>query len=128
MGALSLECADDRELTVLIQSAQLIPEGQIMPNTIAGFVKNGVVVPDSPLPEGAQVEIQLRTAPPEAPPAASVGISPSELRKLPREQRQAILAAAAERAEEDYRSDRELTGFDAFSEEERNDDDESNSP
>jgi hypothetical protein len=48
-------------------------------------------------------------------------ISPKELRKMPREQRQAILAAAAEIAEEDYRSDRERTGFDAFIEEERND-------
>jgi hypothetical protein len=36
---------------------------------------------------------------------------------MPREQRQAILAAAAERAEEDYRSDKELTGFDALADE-----------
>lgn len=91
-----------------------------MPIIVAGFVKNGVVVPNSPLPEGAQVEIQLRTAPPEVPLGAAVGSSPSELRKMSREQRQAILAAAAELAEEDYRSDRELTGFDAFSEEELN--------
>ena len=41
---------------------------------------------------------------------------------MPREQRQAVLAAAAEMAEEDYRTDRELTGFEAFSEEELNDD------
>jgi hypothetical protein len=106
----------------------VIQEGQIMPNIIAGFVKNGVVVPDSPLPEGAQVEIQLKTARPDVPPDAAACVSPSELRKMPREQRQAILAAAAERAEEDYRSDRELTGFDAFSEEGRGDDDESDSP
>jgi hypothetical protein len=93
-----------------------------MPNSVAGFVKNGVVVPDSPLPEGAQVEIQLRTALPEVPLGAAVGSSPSELRKMSREQRQAILAAAAEMAEDDYHSDKELTSFDAFSEEERNDD------
>ena len=99
-----------------------------MPNIVAGFVKNGVVVPDSPLPEGAQVEIQLKTARTEVSPEAAVGVSPSELRKMPRSQRQAILAAAAERAEQDYHSDKELTGFDAFSEEERNDDDESDSP
>ena len=37
---------------------------------------------------------------------------------MPREQRQAILAAAAKMAEQDYRDDKELTGFDAFSEEE----------
>lgn len=87
-----------------------------MPNIVAGFVKNGVIVPDSPLPEGAQVEIQLKTARPEVQPGASARVSPSELRKMPREQRQGILAAAAEIAEEDYRSDRELTGFDAFNE------------
>jgi hypothetical protein len=33
---------------------------------------------------------------------------------MPREQRQAILAAAAELAEQDYRDDKELTGFEAF--------------
>jgi hypothetical protein len=38
----------------------------------------------------------------------------SELRKLPPEQRDAILEAAAARAEEDYRNDRELTDFEAF--------------
>jgi hypothetical protein len=37
---------------------------------------------------------------------------------------QSAQVIAAEMAEEDYRSDKELTGFDAFSEEERNDDDE----
>lgn len=93
-----------------------------MPDIVAGFVKNGVVVPNSPLPEGAQVEIQLRPAPPEAALDSSARLSPSELRKMPREQRQAILAAAGEIAEEDYPSDRELTGFDAVIEEERNDD------
>ncbi len=30
---------------------------------IAGFVKNGVVIPNAPLPEGAQVEIRMRDAP-----------------------------------------------------------------
>jgi hypothetical protein len=45
-----------------------------------------------------------------------------QLRKMPREERQAILAAAAEMAEQDYRSDKDLTGFDAFSEEELDDD------
>ena len=93
-----------------------------MPNIVTGFVKNGVVVPDSPLPEGAKVEIQVKTDRPEILPGAASCVSPSELRKMPREQRQAILAAATEMAEEDYRSDRELTGFDAFSEEDQNDD------
>lgn len=87
--------------------------------TIAGVVRNGVVVPKAPLPEGAQVEIRLSEAPTPVPAAR---LTPAELRRMPREQRQAILAAAAELAEEDYRSDKELTGFEAFSEEELNDD------
>jgi hypothetical protein len=84
---------------------------------VAGLVKNGVVVPNSPLPEGAQVEIRWNDG---AGPAGS-SITLRELRRMPREQRQAILAAAAELAEEDYRSDKELTGFQAFSEEELDD-------
>jgi hypothetical protein len=38
----------------------------------------------------------------------------SELRKLPPEQRDAILEEAAIQAEEDYRSNPELTAFEAF--------------
>jgi hypothetical protein len=38
----------------------------------------------------------------------------AELRKLPPEQRDAILEEAAARAEEDYRSDPALTAFEAF--------------
>ncbi|HWG41605.1 MAG TPA: hypothetical protein VN688_02385 [Gemmataceae bacterium] len=38
----------------------------------------------------------------------------SELRKLPAEQRDAILAAAAAQAEDDYRNDAMLTAFEAF--------------
>jgi hypothetical protein len=79
---------------------------------VAGFVKNGVVVPNSPLPEGAQVEIQLKSAGAEVLPGAAARVPPSELRKMPRERRQAILAAAAEMAEQDYYLDSELTGFD----------------
>jgi hypothetical protein len=63
-------------------------------------------------------------APDNKPPRTS--LAPGELRRIPREQRQAILGAAAELAEQDYRSDKELTGFEAFSEEEL-DDDESDS-
>ena len=87
--------------------------------TITGVVRNGVVVPKAPLPEGAQVEIRVSEA---AAPAPAARLTPAELRRMPREQRQAVLAAAAEMAEEDYRTDRELTGFEAFSEEERSDD------
>jgi hypothetical protein len=36
--------------------------------TIAGVVKNGVVVPNAPLPEGAIVEIHLKDGPPDVPP------------------------------------------------------------
>jgi uncharacterized protein (DUF433 family) len=57
---------------------------------------------------------------------STAGLTPAELRRMPREQRQAILAAAAEMAEQDYHADKELTGFEAFSEEEL-DDDESDS-
>ena len=90
--------------------------------TITGVVKNGVVVPMGSLPEGAQVEIRLSELPLEKAPVLASRPTPAELRRMPREQRQVILAAAAEMAEHDYRSDRELTGFEAFSEEEPNDD------
>jgi hypothetical protein len=118
-------------------------------------VKN-VVVPKAPLPEGAFVEVHVIRGPIEAPPELQAELdawqfagaqaldlverlaregeddvtsfSPSELRKMSPERRQAILAAAAGRAEQDYRSDTELTGFDAFSEEERNDDGSDNPP
>lgn len=39
-----------------------------------------------------------------------------ELRAMPREERDAILAAAAALAEDAYRTDVELTAFDAFGE------------
>jgi hypothetical protein len=90
--------------------------------TITGVVKNGVVVPRASLPEGAQVEIHLSELPTEKVLVPAGRLTPAELRRMPREQRQVILAAAAEMAEHDYRSDKELTGFEAFSEEERNDD------
>ena len=85
---------------------------------ITGVVANGVVVPSSPLPEGAEVEIQMKPVRSEASPVFTTRPTPSELRKMPREQRQVFLAAAAELAEQDYREDKELTGFEAFSEEE----------
>ena len=87
--------------------------------TVAGVVRNGVVVPQAPLPEGAEVTIRLNEEPAPVPAPRP---TPAELRRMPREQRQAILAAAAALAEEDYRTDKELTGFEAFSEEELNDD------
>jgi hypothetical protein len=40
--------------------------------------------------------------------------SAAELRRMPAAERDAILAAAAERAEVEYRNDPELTAFDAF--------------
>jgi hypothetical protein len=108
-----------------------------MSKSIMGVVKNGVILPSMALPEGARVEIHLPDgAPPlqkqsqacgsavtgtEQVPARATCLTPAELRRMPREQRQAILAAAAELAEEDYRSDKELTGFEAFSEEELDD-------
>jgi hypothetical protein len=35
---------------------------------VAGFVKNGVVVPNAPLPEGAFVEVRILHGPIEVPP------------------------------------------------------------
>jgi predicted ATP-dependent endonuclease of OLD family len=46
-------------------------------------------------------------------------LTPTELRRMPRDRRQAMLAEAAALAEEDYRCDRELAGLEAFLEEER---------
>lgn len=93
---------------------------------ITGVVTNGVVVPSSPLPEGARVEIHLQPTRPEVPAVPAARPTPGELRRMPREQRQTILATAAALAEQDYRFDKDPTGFEAFSEEER-DDDESDS-
>jgi hypothetical protein len=113
-------------------------EELVMATTVWGVVKGGSVVPSSPLPEGAQVEIRVCEAPPHVPPGPQAGLpaepgagpaarlTPAELRRMPREQRQAILAAAAELAERDYHSDKGLTGFEAFAEE-GSDDDESDS-
>ena len=39
-----------------------------MPDIVAGFVKNGVVVPNAPLPEGAFVEVHVINGPIEVPP------------------------------------------------------------
>ena len=39
-----------------------------MAATVWGIVKDGLVAPSSPLPEGARVEIRLCDAPPEVPP------------------------------------------------------------
>jgi hypothetical protein len=39
---------------------------------------------------------------------------PSEIRKLPPDERDALMRAAAAQAEQDYRDDRELTSFEAF--------------
>ena len=90
--------------------------------TITGVVTNGVIVPSSPLPEGAHVEIQMKPSRPAGEPLDAPRPTPGQLRRMPREQRQALLAAAAAIAEADYRYDKELTGFDAFSEEQQDDD------
>jgi hypothetical protein len=39
-----------------------------MSDTVAGFVKNGVVVPNTPLPEGALVEVRVIHGPIAVPP------------------------------------------------------------
>jgi hypothetical protein len=72
-----------------------------MSGVISGVVSNGVIVPSMPLPEGTYVEIHMRNEVA----AVKTHRTASELRKLPRERRQAALAAAAELAEQDYRDD-----------------------
>ena len=39
-----------------------------MSTAIVGVVKNGVVIPNTPLPEGVQVEIYVNDSVPETPP------------------------------------------------------------
>ena len=87
-----------------------------MSTIIAGVVTNGLVVPSLPLKEGSFVQIHLIDE-------KEILVSPArrltikEIRRLPPEEREKILAAAAELAEDDYLNDKELTGFVAFSEE-----------
>ena len=50
-------------------------------------------------------------------PAAKGGLSAAEIRRLPREQRAALLSAAAAAAESDYATSRDLTSFEAYGEE-----------
>jgi hypothetical protein len=52
----------------LLQFAPEFQEGRAMPDIVAGFVKNGVVVPNAPLPEGAFVEVHVINGPIEVPP------------------------------------------------------------
>ncbi len=83
---------------------------------ITGIVTNGFIVPATPLKEGSRVEIHV-TDGNNSTDSAPRRLSPTELFKLPRNERRAILAASAALAEELYRTDKDLTGFDAFSEE-----------
>jgi hypothetical protein len=99
-----------------------------MSDTITGVVTNGVIIPNSPLPEGAHVEIQLAAIREAGLAEAPSRRTPGELRRMPREQRQAILAEASAMAEQDYHTDKELTGFVAYSEEERDDDESESTP
>lgn len=56
------------ELSALLQFVRVIEEDHAMSMIVAGFVKNGVVVPNMPLPEGAFVEIHVIRGPIEVPP------------------------------------------------------------
>src|SRR2546423_1593583 len=55
---------DWRVVTILA----VIQEGHAMSVIVAGVVKNGVVVPNAPLPEGAFVEVHVIHGPIEVPP------------------------------------------------------------
>lgn len=84
---------------------------------------------DLPCRRGDKIEAIVLILEPSRPDSGAEGgpmpaarLTPAELRSMPREQRQTILAAAAMLAEQDYHSDKELTGFEAFSEEALDDD------
>ncbi len=76
--------------------------------SIPGLVKNGVVVPIAPLPEGAKVEIRLNEVlmdvsanrkdelAIENGPVPAAPLTPGELGKMPREERQAVLSGTTE--------------------------------
>jgi hypothetical protein len=49
-----------------------------MSMTVAGLVKNGVVVPNAPLPEGAFVEVRVIPGRPEVPPELQEEFDASE--------------------------------------------------
>jgi uncharacterized protein YeaO (DUF488 family) len=105
-----------------------------MPTTITIVVKNEVVVTKAPPPGGTQVDIRLSEElatvpaevndelPAEGKPVLPGRLTPAKLRRMPREQWQVSLAAATEMAKHDHHSDKEMTGFEVFSEEELNDD------
>lgn len=42
-------------------------EGLVMNAVVLGVVRDGRIVPDSPLPEGVRVEVRLVASPPEVP-------------------------------------------------------------
>lgn len=65
---------------------------------------------------GALQSLQTETAASEPVPSVGKRWTAAELRKLPPEQRDAILAEQAALMEEEYRTNRELTAFDAFGE------------
>ena len=92
-----------------------------MTSIVSGIVTNGVIIPAVPLPEGTTVEVVIQSES-QSTNGGDVAMSPSELRKLPREKREEILAAGAALAEQLYAEDKDLTGFDAFSEELDDDD------
>jgi len=65
------------------------------------------------LAEGEQVSLSIaRAALPS--PQAGRRLSPSEIFKLPEAERRRLLAASAILAEEEYRTNRDLTDFEAF--------------
>ena len=74
------------------------------------------------MPDSKFLNLELMPCPPTVPLVVPEKLRPpwprpTELRKLPREQQEAILAASAELAEEEYRTNKDLTDFDAFAEE-----------
>ena len=80
-------------------------------------------VPDLPPGQSVEVTIEVPETAEESPPTQPQRrLTAIELLQLPREERDRILAAAAEDAADEYRMNPELTEFEAFGEDDLYDD------
>jgi hypothetical protein len=67
-GVASAHSSRGHRVARLVESRVANQEGQAMSVVVAGFVKNGVVVPNAALPEGAFVEVHVISGPIDIPP------------------------------------------------------------
>lgn len=100
-------------MTSIHLNAVVGPDGEITLN-----------VPDLPAGQAVKVTIEVpEAAAVESPQGRPQGrLTAIELLKLPREERDRILAVAAEDAADEYRTNPELTDFEAFGEDDLYDD------